>query len=114
VIDHGAAYVEAPCDLRRDLGLDRPYGSKAMALELGEGKPLAKSHAESEEDAVEPKEPPAILPDRPGDEDIEPFEAQRVGTPPRSRSTSCRSEAMPDVMTTNLSFPELRQKRPHS
>jgi hypothetical protein len=76
IIDDGAAHVESLRELRRDLGLDRPYGSKAKALKLGDDKPLAKSYAESEEDPVEPEEPPVVLPDLPGDEDTEPLEAQ--------------------------------------
>jgi hypothetical protein len=68
VIDDGTRHVESLNDLRSDLGLDRPYGAKAVALKIGGPTPDSKLWAAAEEDPVEPEEPPVILDDLPSDE----------------------------------------------
>jgi hypothetical protein len=55
--DAGSDRVESLNVLRSDLGLDRPFGTKAKALKIGELKPVAKPAAEREEDPTEPEAP---------------------------------------------------------
>lgn len=51
-------------ELRADLGLDQPYGSKAVALKIGPARPLAR--VADVEDPSEPEEPIFIAGELPG------------------------------------------------
>lgn len=52
--DHGQDYADSLRSLRTDLGLDRPFGSRAVALKLGQMTPVGLPFAGAEEDPSEP------------------------------------------------------------
>ncbi len=52
--DHGEDYADSLRGLRTDLGLDRPFGTRAIALKLGAMKPVGIPAAATEEDPSEP------------------------------------------------------------
>ena len=73
MVDDGSAYAASLAALRNQLGLDRPFGSKALALGLGTDTPGGVSAAE---DPAEPEEPPITPPELPGELDDRALESQ--------------------------------------
>jgi hypothetical protein len=67
--DDGTSRANSLAALRNQLGLDGPYGSKAVALGIGANSPLGLGTALAGEDPVEPEEPPFVPPELPGQVD---------------------------------------------
>lgn len=66
VIDKGDKWADELREGRKGYGLDRPYGPKAVALELGGLEPKSLPAAILPEDPSEPEEAPVVMPDLPG------------------------------------------------
>lgn len=67
LVDDGTDHADSLLLLRNELGLDRPYGTKAVGLGIGEMKPIGMMPDYIEEDPVEPEEPPIVPADLPGE-----------------------------------------------
>lgn len=65
--DDGTGYASSLANLRHELGLDRPFGTKAVALGIGPAVPLALSPDAVADDPAEPEEPPVVPPELPGE-----------------------------------------------
>jgi hypothetical protein len=66
IVDDGSRHVEELSELRKDLGLDRLYGAKAVELGLGGPKPKSLPPSILPEDPTEPEEAPVVMPELPG------------------------------------------------
>lgn len=65
LVEDGRAYVDSLKDLRRDLGLDHPYGPNAVKAKIGEQQPVPGKRVAvplQEADPSEPEEPAVIPP----------------------------------------------------
>jgi hypothetical protein len=67
LVDDGARFGKELREYRKDVGLDRPYGPKAVELGIGGLTPKSLPPSILPEDPAEPEEAPVVLPDLPGE-----------------------------------------------